>query len=102
MHTPTGLSRSVALLIASPLTALLSAQGPAAPAAPAAETPVPLYAPKAPESATLKDSFKGIFYIGAALNPGQFTGRNAQGAALVELCASSSAKVVRWFDGLVR
>ena len=34
--------------------------------------PVEPYAPKAPESATLKDTFKGAFLIGAALNPRQF------------------------------
>jgi len=65
---------------------------------PAAETPVPLYAPKAPESATLKDSFKGAFYIGAALNPGQFTGSNAQGAALVarEFNSITPENVMKW------
>ncbi|HVU22725.1 MAG TPA: endo-1,4-beta-xylanase [Opitutus sp.] len=36
------------------------------------------YAPVAPESATLKDTFKGAFLVGAALNPRQFGGTDPQ------------------------
>lgn len=37
----------------------------------------------APAQTTLKDAFRDFFRIGAALNPGQFTGSDAAGAALV-------------------
>jgi len=36
-----------------------------------------------PAQTTLKDAFRDFFRIGAALNPGQFTGKDAAGAALV-------------------
>jgi endo-1,4-beta-xylanase len=35
-------------------------------------------------AATLKDAFRGAFRVGAALNPDQFSGRDARGAELVK------------------
>lgn len=79
----------VALLLAA---LPLHAQTPAAPA------PVVPYAPKTPETVTLKSAFKGIFHVGVALNPGQFTGTNARGAALVarEFDCISPENVLKW------
>jgi len=67
------------------------------PAATAAETVAPS-APKAPVSITLKDAFKDIFYVGVALNPGQFSGTNAQGAALVarEFNCITAENAMKW------
>ncbi|HWA86068.1 MAG TPA: endo-1,4-beta-xylanase [Opitutus sp.] len=59
--------RSLPVLFAVNLAAALGAF---------AETPaaaVEPYAPQAPESATLKDTFKSAFLVGAALNPRQFS-----------------------------
>ena len=47
-----------------------------------AQTAAP-YAPKAPESASLRDAYKGIFHIGVAITPGQIGGNNAPAAALI-------------------
>jgi endo-1,4-beta-xylanase len=41
-------------------------------------------APSVAPAATLKDAFRGAFRVGAALNPDQFSERDARGAALVK------------------
>jgi endo-1,4-beta-xylanase len=41
-------------------------------------------ASQAPAQTTLKDAYQGMFKIGAAINPGHFTERDAAGAALVK------------------
>jgi endo-1,4-beta-xylanase len=53
-------------------------------------------APTAP--VTLKDAFKGLFLIGAAVNPDQFTERDARGAALVktQFNAITPENVLKW------
>jgi len=70
-----GLLRPAGLLLAAALAALPLHAQPAA-----AVTP---YAPKAPESATLKDTYKGIFHIGTAITPAQINGNNPQAAAII-------------------
>jgi len=76
-------------------TAAEPASPPPASGAPEAVAP---YAPKAPASITLKDAFKDHFYIGVALNPGQFSGTNAQGAALVvrEFNCITAENAMKW------
>src|SRR4051812_18695850 len=56
------------------------------------------YTPKAPASITLKDAFKGNFYVGVALNPRQFTGTDAEGAALVkrEFNCITAENAMKW------
>jgi endo-1,4-beta-xylanase len=56
------------------------------------------FAPPAPASVTLQDAFKGIFYVGVALNRGQFTGANPEGAALVrrEFNSITPENVLKW------
>ncbi len=51
-----------------------------------------------PESVTLKDTFKGKFLIGAALNEGQFSGQDERGAALVRLQFNSITpeNILKW------
>jgi endo-1,4-beta-xylanase len=71
----THLPHTVALLLAATLAALPLQAQPA--------TTVTPYAPKAPESATLKDTYKGLFYIGTAITPRQIDGSNPQAAALI-------------------
>src|SRR5476651_2482933 len=84
-------TRRAAALVATFFLTLVS------PAATAAETVAP-YASKAPASITLKDAFKGIFYVGVAVNPGQFNGTNAQGAALVarEFNCITAENAMKW------
>jgi len=47
---------------------------------------------------TLKDAFKGSFLIGAALNPAQFTERDARDAAIVkaQFDSISPENVLKW------
>ena len=53
-------------------------------------------AAQAPE--TLKEAYRGSFVIGAAVNPDQFTGRDARGAAIVSQQFSSITpeNVLKW------
>ena len=52
----------------------------------------------AQEPASLKEAFKGDFVIGAALNPGQFTGTDVRGAALVtsQFNSITPENVLKW------
>src|SRR6185437_401825 len=47
---------------------------------------------------TLKDAYKGCFFVGAALNPSQFTGENARQAALIkaQFDTISPENVLKW------
>jgi GH35 family endo-1,4-beta-xylanase len=91
MHPYLRFAPRTAALVTAALLAL------ALPAATAAETVAP-YAPKAPAEITLKDAFKDHFYVGVALNPGQFSGTNAQGAALVtrEFNCITAENAMKW------
>jgi endo-1,4-beta-xylanase len=80
MKTPPCLLRTSALLLAAALAAAIPLH--AQPAAAAAATVTP-YAPKAPESASLKATYKGIFHIGVAITPAQINGNNPSAAALI-------------------
>lgn len=54
--------------------------------------------PKAPESATLKDTFKDAFLIGAALSPRQFLGKDLQASAFVtrEFNCATAENAMKW------
>ena len=54
--------------------------------------------PKTSEPPTLKEAFGGAFLVGAALNPGQFSGRDSLGAALVRTQFNSVTpeNVMKW------
>ena len=69
-----------------------------APVAATTSAPVAPFAPKAAASATLKDAFKGVFYIGVAMNRNQFSGTDAKGAALIarEFNSISPENVLKW------
>jgi endo-1,4-beta-xylanase len=47
---------------------------------------------------SLEDAYKGCFLVGAALNPGEFTGRDARDAAIVkaQFNAISPENVLKW------
>lgn len=112
MHTTIRYLRGMSVLAAGALLALPVVRGQNAPAGSAAPTsgatpasapaaaaaPVAPFAPKAAASATLKDAFKDRFRIGVALNPGQFTESNAQGAALVarEFNSITAENAMKW------
>jgi endo-1,4-beta-xylanase len=53
---------------------------------------------QAPASATLKDTFKGAFYVGVAINSDQITGKDAAGDALIEQQFNSITpeNVMKW------
>lgn len=53
---------------------------------------------KAPESATLKDTFKEAFLIGAALSPRQFLGKDPQASAFVtrEFNCATAENAMKW------
>lgn len=108
--------RGLSLLAAGALLALPVVRAQNTPAASAASSPsttaaapttnapavataaVTPFAPKAAASVTLKDAFKDRFLIGVALNPGQFTESNAQGAALVarEFNSITAENAMKW------
>ena len=50
------------------------------------------------QTASLKDAFAGAFKVGAALNPNQFSGADARGAALVraQFNTISPENVLKW------
>jgi GH35 family endo-1,4-beta-xylanase len=79
--------RSVLFFAAGTLAPLCAlAQTPVAPATPpsaGADAAVTPYAPKAPASITLKDAFKGRFYVGAAIRPDQVNGQIPKAAELL-------------------
>ena len=84
-------SRPSPLVFASLLAAAGAfAQAPAAPVEP--------YAPKAPASATLKDTFKSAFLIGAALNPRQFGETDPQTTAFItrEFDCATAENDMKW------
>lgn len=64
-------------------------------AAPSAVEP---YAPKAPESASLKEAFKNDFLIGVALNPRQFSGTDARTTELIthEFNSATAENDMKW------
>ncbi len=97
MPCPPRCLRHLIRLLAGSAATLLAAQTASAPPREDAARATP-YAPKAAATATLKDAYHGVFHIGAALNPGQFTGANAQGAALVlrEFDSISPENVLKW------
>jgi endo-1,4-beta-xylanase len=66
----------------------------APPAGPAAAAPAESGAPAPP----LRDAFRGAFLVGAAVNPAQFTGRDARAAALVaaQFNSVSPENVLKW------
>lgn len=51
-----------------------------------------------PASATLKDTFKGAFYVGVAVNGNQITGADAQGDALIvqQFDSITPENVMKW------
>ena len=74
---------------------LIAALGAAAQTAPASVEP---YAPKAPDSVTLKDAFKDDFLIGVALNPRQFGNTDARTTALItrEFNSATAENDMKW------
>jgi GH35 family endo-1,4-beta-xylanase len=74
---------------------LSAALGAFAPTPAAAVEP---YAPKAPASATLKDTFKDAFLIGVALNPRQFGDTDAQTTAFItrEFNSATAENDMKW------
>ncbi|HEY4247121.1 MAG TPA: endo-1,4-beta-xylanase [Lacunisphaera sp.] len=69
-----------------------------------AETPVSSatspesYAPPAPASATLKDTFKNAFLVGVALSPRQFDGSDSKAIALIsrEFNCATAENAMKW------
>jgi endo-1,4-beta-xylanase len=53
---------------------------------------------QAPAAATLKDTFKGAFYVGVAINADQTTGKDAAGAALIaqQFDSITPENVMKW------
>ena len=62
-----------------------------------AASPEP-YAPAAPASATLKDTFKNAFLVGVALNPRQFGGSDPQATSLIgrEFNCATAENAMKW------
>jgi endo-1,4-beta-xylanase len=56
------------------------------------------FPPKAPASATLKDTFKDAFLVGAALSPRQFLGKDQQASAFVtrEFNCATAENAMKW------
>jgi len=54
--------------------------------------------PKAPASATLKDTFKDVFLVGAELSPRQFFGKDPQASAFVprEFNCATAENAMKW------
>jgi endo-1,4-beta-xylanase len=94
MHYPARHPRCALWLATSFFAALLRAEVPAVPA----DTATAAYAPKAPETVSLKETYKNSFHVGVALNPRQFNGQNAEGAALVlkEFDSISPENALKW------
>jgi endo-1,4-beta-xylanase len=63
-----------------------------------AEAPVEPYAPPAPASATLKDTFKSAFLMGVALNPRQFADTDSRTTALInrEFNCATAENDMKW------
>jgi GH35 family endo-1,4-beta-xylanase len=61
-------------------------------------TPTEIHLPKAPASATLKDTFKNAFLVGVALNPRQFGGSDPQATALIarEFNCATAENAMKW------
>ncbi len=80
-------------LLPSPATYLLAALA-ALPlcAQPAAVTP---FAPKAPESASLRETYKGIFHMGVAIGPNQINSPTASALILKEYDCTSPENVMK-------
>jgi GH35 family endo-1,4-beta-xylanase len=73
-----------ALWAAGAVVALsVSAQTPPTAPAAASAAPVTAYAPAAPASATLKDTFKRAFHVGVAITPNQINGQNPKAADMI-------------------
>lgn len=87
------LRRSVVWFAASSLALLPHVHGAAAVDAETGGLP-----PKAPESATLKDTFKDAFLIGAALSPRQFLGKDPRATAFVtrEFNSATAENAMKW------
>jgi endo-1,4-beta-xylanase len=84
--------RHVVWCATTSLTLILSAYGAADSAS------VATFPPKAPASATLKDTFKDAFLIGAALSPRQFLGKDPQASAFVtrEFNCATAENAMKW------
>jgi endo-1,4-beta-xylanase len=89
MVSPTPRFFFVSLLFAGALASL---------GANASEAVVTPYAPAAPVAATLKDTFKGDFLIGAALNARQFGGTDVQTTAFIarEFNCATAENDMKW------
>ena len=91
MNSPSRPLSSISLLAAGLIASSGAfAQTPAAPVEP--------YAPPAPASATLKDTFKSAFLIGVALNPRQFADTDPRTTALIarEFDCATAENDMKW------